>query len=649
MKPMGPLLVSVAMQHDERKGRKDRKEPFLRCDKARFFFAVLAVFAFFGSGAPAAPRHHILFSRLAPVQTGLFLANGDGSGERALLPVTGLDYSPALSADRQWIVFTSERNGSADLFRVNLDGAGLERLTDDPAYDDQAAIAPDGKTIAFVSTRGSGRSRLCVLDVATRAVKPLTTSEGSDFRPNWSPDGQWIAFSSTRDARFEEVPGRWEHVESTGVYVVRRDGTGLRRVTPAGGFAGTPRWSPDGRRIVYYETTPVATWYAQRGDPEKGRTQIVSIDVASGAHTVHTSGDGVRLWPQLLADGRVGYLRVEPSAKDLPPTGIASNDAVLEILGADGRITRTPAAKLRSPSWSSDGRLVVYHKITTASQPHQWAKKTSKLDDFELTVTEPFPSFSPQGDKLAYSATYDGTNVFDTAIDVMKPDGSERRHVFARQGFSAFSPSWSPAGDLIAFGVGRYFRFPGHPAAEVAIMKADGSDVRFIADDGSNNGFPSWSPDGTRIVYKKDTHLVTYSVADGKTTNLTQPGSFYDNFPAWSSKDVIAFTSNRDGDFEIYTIKPDGTNLRRLTNSPGVDGHGIWSPDGDWIVFSSARMGFKDERPLLERIPQPYGELFVMRADGTQIRQLTDNQWEDATPAWMPQRNTIRSSSAHRR
>src|SRR3989454_11966787 len=138
MKPMGPLLVSVAMQHDERKGRKDRKEPFLRCDKARFFFAVLAVlavlavFAFFGSGAPAAPRHHILFSRLAPVQTGLFLANGDGSGERALLPVTGLDYSPALSADRQWIVFTSERNGSADRFRVNRDGAGLGALTDGP-------------------------------------------------------------------------------------------------------------------------------------------------------------------------------------------------------------------------------------------------------------------------------------------------------------------------------------------------------------------------------------------------------------------------------------------------------------------------------------------------------------------------------------
>jgi len=267
-------------------------------------------------------------------------------------------------------------------------------------------------------------------------------------------------------------------------------------------------------------------------------------------------------------------------------------------------------------------------------------KTSSRLDDFDLTITEPMPSFSPRGDKLAYSATYDGTNVADTAIDVMRPDGSDRRHAFARPGFSAFASSWSPAGDQIAFSVGRYFRARGHPAAQVAIMQADGTNLRMIADDGANNGFPSWSPDGTRIVYKKDQHLVIYSVADGKTVDLTKAGPHYDNFPQWSAKDRISFTTNRDGDFEIYSIKPDGTELRRLTRSHGVDGHQIWSPDGAWIMFSSARMGFKDERPLLERIPQPYGELFVMRADGTQVRQITDNQWEDATPGWAPERKT---------
>jgi Tol biopolymer transport system component len=373
----------------------------------------------------------------------------------------------------------------------------------------------------------------------------------------------------------------------------------------------------------------------------KGRTQIVSVDVATGARVEHTAGDGVRLWPQFLSGGRIGYLSLDPGAKDLGHTAVASNQAAFEIVSGDGRVTRGPLGMVRNPSWSADGRQVVYHKVTVASQPHRWARTASRLDEFDLTITEPMPSFSRLGDKLAYSATYDGTNVGDTAIDVMKADGSDRHHAFARPGFSAFASTWAPAGDLIAFSVGRYFRAPGHPTAQVGIMNADGTNVRMIADDSANNGFPSWSPDGTRIVYKKDQHLVIYSVADGKTTDLTRPGAQFDNFPQWSVKDRISFTTNRDGDFEVYSVRPDGTDLRRLTHAHGVDGHQIWSPDGEWIMFSSARLGFKDERPLLERIPQPYGELFVMRADGTQVRQITDNQWEDATPGWAPEAKAL--------
>src|SRR5712671_6478958 len=130
---------------------------------------LLTLLAALWAAAAPAPRHHILFSRLGPVQTGLFVAAADGSGERALLPATGLDYSPSLSADGQWVAFTSERNGSADVYRVRLDGSGLERLTDDPAYDDQPAVSPDGKTVAFVSSRGGGVAQVWLLDVATHA------------------------------------------------------------------------------------------------------------------------------------------------------------------------------------------------------------------------------------------------------------------------------------------------------------------------------------------------------------------------------------------------------------------------------------------------------------------------------------------------
>ena len=74
-----------------------------------------------------------------------------------------------------------------------------------------------------------------------------------------------------------------------------------------------------------------------------------------------------------------------------------------------------------------------------------------------------------------------------------------------------------------------------------------------------------------------------------------------DNFPAWSPKgDRILFTSDRDGDWELYTIRPDGSDLKRLTHSPGNDAHATWSLDGEWIAFASARGGFKDEMPVGE-------------------------------------------------
>jgi len=82
-------------------------------------------------------------------------------------------------------------------------------------------------------------------------------------------------------------------------------------------------------------------------------------------------------------------------------------------------------------------------------------------------------------------------------------------------------------------------------------------------------------------------------------------------------------------------IKPDETGLKRLTFMHGNEAHMAWSPDGESIAFASSRMGFKDEGVYTDA-PQPYGELFVMRCDGTHVEQITDNQWEEGTPAWRP-------------
>ncbi|KAA6456218.1 hypothetical protein DYQ86_25800 [Acidobacteria bacterium AB60] len=129
-------------------------------------------------------------------------------------------------------------------------------------------------------------------------------------------------------------------------------------------------------------------------------------------------------------------------------------------------------------------------------------------------------------------------------------------------------------------------------------------------------------------------------IMDLDTKAVTRLTDGYDNFPLWSPRgDVIMFarlsTGNYDSGatYDIYTIRPDGSGLKRLTNGSGNDAHMTWSPDGESIAFASSRMGFKDEAAYTDA-PQPYGEIFVMRFDGTAVEQLTDNQWEDGAPAW---------------
>ena len=80
-----------------------------------------------------------------------------------------------------------------------------------------------------------------------------------------------------------------------------------------------------------------------------------------------------------------------------------------------------------------------------------------------------------------------------------------------------------------------------------------------------------------------------------------------------------------------------------MTHTPGNDAHMAWSKDGQWIAFTSARTGFLDEAMLHPYNAQANGEIFVMRADGSDVRRLTENQFEDATPGWMPANVGVRT------
>ena len=569
-------------------------------------------------------------------QAQLFIAASDGSGERPLLASADTDYDPAWAPDGSSIVFTSDRNGSADLYRVKRDGTGLERLTDDPAYDDQAAFSPDAKQLVFVSTRQGGHAVLWTMDLATRRTIPLTSGQGGDFRPSWSPNGKWIAFSSGRGSAFPFSHGRWERLQLADIYVIQPNGSGLKKITKSGDFCGSPKWMNDSRHVVAYCMTAEQTLANRRPNPDPGNdTRLVSMDITSGSSSDLAAGPGVKINPSPLPGNDIGYVR-----KDHTEPGAG-------IYYTSGK--RGPRGDVRTASWSPDGKYVMFHKRMTVQLP-AIRKTFSRNANYELSLLgNILPAFSPNGDRFVAN-TRAGQNNLGASLAVTTAATGNVKIIHEETTRNVLAPQWSPKGDRIIFSVGEFPAFFDgfhklflktadrvESGAQIAIVNADGSGYQELTRGGNNSAFPSFAPDGKRLVFRtfeKDGYGLR--IMNLETKAVTTLTAQYDNFPLWSPRgDLIMFSRLVDGAYEIYTIKPDGTSVKRLTFTHGNDAHMAWSPDGESIVFASSRMGFKDEVVYTDA-PQPYGELFVMRADGSHVEQLTDNQWEEGTPAWQP-------------
>ncbi len=553
------------------------------------------------------PAGTIAFSSLAPRGWDLYVTEDSTSQSRRLTKHTALDYNAAFSPDGRALAFVSERDGNLELYRVNRDGSGLKRLTVAFGLDDHPTWSPDGKRIAFVSTRqpaekpGQAWTAIYVMNADGSDVHRLSERQAADYSPAWSPKGNLLALASGSG-----VAG------GTDLFVMKPDGTDRRRVVKDGGW---PTFAADG-----------ASLYFQRRHEDKWGIWRVGLD-GSGLERI-TPAAIEAFTPRACADGKCLVVAVK-----------RGQHRQIERLDLDTR-QLTPLTTAATDHWNPaiapDGKSVVYHRSApdfVAAHVELWG--TPPDTGLQMVrVAGAFPAFSGDGKRLALT----GGNF--SHVDVMNSDGSGRKQLYAGKARTIFSLSWAHRGeDWIAFSHGTAFQGP-EGEVDLALIRPDGSGYHKVTQNAANNAFPSFSPDGQQLVFRsgRDQAKNLYIMnRDGSGLRRLTQGKWTDTMVDWSpTGEWIAFASDRDGQFDIWLIKPEGSGLRKLIGGGGRHNHPHFSPDGQWLVFTSQRAGYSAEEIALPHQFQPYGDLFAIRFDGTNLLRLTHNGYEEGTPAWGP-------------
>jgi len=140
-----------------------------------------------------------------------------------------------------------------------------------------------------------------------------------------------------------------------------------------------------------------------------------------------------------------------------------------------------------------------------------------------------------------------------------------------------------------------------------------------------NDSYPMPSPDGAKVIFHSDRtgkRQIYVMNADGSNLIRLTNNNANDETAVWSPDGKkIVFSSDRDDkDGDIYVMNADGSGQKRLTNQPGNDSHAKWSPDGSRIIFNSARTS----PDLTVNWGRQIHEVFTMKADGTDIRQISN-------------------------
>ena len=273
------------------------------------------------------------------------------------------------------------------------------------------------------------------------------------------------------------------------------------------------------------------------------------------------SGDGKEMFNDLYA--------IDPDGKN--ETRLTMNP------GPDGKYVEHAG-----PRYNRDGTMIAF--VSTKNHARGLyniflmdlaARKTAQITTGDLNISS--VDWSPDDSRLVFSGV-DEKGLQQVHAVAMDGTGFAR---LTEGPLEHMQPQWSPRGDLIA-----YVEFsPGGKTSHIWVMDPAGRAPRQLTTEDTLHANPSWSPDGSWLIYRCDQgtpHLRRMEVGTGKTARYASPARGIDSSPVWSGQEIV-FSSNCDWDeseaealANLYRMSDTGQILQRLTKTQSFDYCGDW-------------------------------------------------------------------------
>jgi Tol biopolymer transport system component/imidazolonepropionase-like amidohydrolase len=470
------------------------------------------------------------------------------------------------------------------------------------------AVSPDGRTLA-IDLQGS----IWTLPATGGAATRLSDLFEDARQPVWSRDGRLITFFGYREGGYD-------------IWAMAPDGSNLHTLTWGPYDDREPAWSHDGTRIAFS---------SDRGDPLGSNYNIWVLDTRDGSFRQLTHDPSEDYMPSWSPDDSQ---IVFASRRD-------EGNGVWAVNVADGveRNVATASGTVDAPSWGPGGEIV-YHVLADDQSRLELAGKplTGNENAFPFRVSWASPSefyYVSDGKirKRSLGAAMAETVELTAMLQALPPMTAyeHRRRDFTsttpRQALGIVRPEISPDGTQVAFAA----------LGDIYVMPVGGAPVN-ITNDRALDTDPSWSPDGTRLVYSSDRdsgHLQLWirdmrTAQSRRVTNLTtQPQA-----AAWSADgERIAFL-NIDGMWRVAQISvldvASGvvTKVHDRLPQPGAP---TWSPDGRRIALAGVV-------PYSRRFREGTNQVLTVSAEGgdptwyAPVPTLSIDSRGGCGPAWSP-------------